>query len=706
MDTPRDDKVTTTRGLHRLRELLLATERQRLEQLAGELRQLAGATRAGEDTLARRLEASERSTRTLIEEMRARLDPVYESVGTREQLCKSVADILDAALRDAEVERHAELSQALAPLLVKTIKTEIVNSRDEMVEALYPITGRLVKAYVANAVKDMMVDINRRLEVGMPGRRAALRLRSLLTGRSPAELALAEAQRLEVVELLLIRRGSGELVASWDRERDGPLPMADGGAAAHVAPTVGAAVPAGRAERRRDNGAREALVGGLLSAITSFAETAFESDPASLRRLDRENDAIYLRATPAFILAARCSGTAPAPIEQLVDNELLATLDRHGAVLTHPGARPAAGSAFPVDAVLPDLAGRLERGITERQATYASARGSFVPLLTVAALILLPLLGWIAWQAYGTWENNRVRTAARAVVTATSELRGYPVHVSVDRRGRQVHVTGLAPTEDFRRRLQEQITAVVPQADVHVELAVLPTVVPVDQTPAITRVAEEGRRAMAQLAEELRRATTAREAGDRQLEAALTGSQQRQLAALAEASKASRDRVGELETETAARLSAIEQALAAIAARPLPAPVAVPVATRMSPRERLAAWARDNAIFFGEGANYRDSAAAERALGELAELIKATEDTVRVAGYTDERGGQTRNTPLAQSRAQRVVDDLVALGVPRGRLISVGRANGPDLSPDIGPTSPNRRVEFEPTFRGEIGGRP
>jgi outer membrane protein OmpA-like peptidoglycan-associated protein len=83
--------------------------------------------------------------------------------------------------------------------------------------------------------------------------------------------------------------------------------------------------------------------------------------------------------------------------------------------------------------------------------------------------------------------------------------------------------------------------------------------------------------------------------------------------------------------------------------------------------------------------------------------LKQTNVVLRVAGYTDESGGLARNSPLAQSRADVVVNALVTRGISQRRLVAVGRANGVNLTNTIGPASANRRVEFEIGFVGEAG---
>ena len=58
------------------------------------------------------------------------------------------------------------------------------------------------------------------------------------------------------------------------------------------------------------------------------------------------------------------------------------------------------------------------------------------------------------------------------------------------------------------------------------------------------------------------------------------------------------------------------------------------------------------------------------------------------------------------SGRRHVVDALADRGVPRALLVAVGRPIGGDISPTVGPQSPNRRVEFEIGFDGEAVAQP
>jgi outer membrane protein OmpA-like peptidoglycan-associated protein len=742
-----------SQGVDRLKELLFDTEARKLDELNRRLQGLAESEVQRHGELARRVDA------------------VFERVGSEERMRKSVASVLDGAFRDAEIAKHAQLSEAVAPLVVSTIKFELRNSQDEMVDALYPITGRLVKQYVAAAVKDMMVQINSRLSVGFPGHRLAMRAKGLLTGTSMSELALAETQRLELEELFLIRRGSGELVAHWEQS----------------------AAPKSLATPTAIGANRDALIPPYLVAINAFAEDAFSADTSAMRTLDMGDSRIYLRSSSAYLLAAKCSGMGPAAVEQIIDEQFLSALTEYKNAL----AAPARGASLATKAgtsteqtaalarILPGLARTLDQRLAEKHAELApSGSGSFAPLYTIAALIFLPLIGWVAWSSWQNWQAMRTREAVQAVLGSIPEISSYPIQIDVDRGGRGYALTGLAPSGDVRDRLVERLRTDVAHAQARDRIAAVtaesrtdleaiaalrrslanvetelwrapirraidragPRIAPLNTSleriapslPADTDRATLTRAITALKAAEgaasnVQRGVAANGATKPSLTAPL--SQLRAHLATAEASLAS---LADTNTEQATSNVAtdpveIAEDIALIVERlnllsvtlertgplkPLQGQVATlrqrldnlkfpdaPSIDTTTPRDRLSAFARANAIFFANNSDYLDDKRATTTLDELTQLTMATDAIVRVVGYTDERGSQGRNTNLAISRAQRIAAELQSRGVPANRIVAVGRTTGYDLNPGTGIGSPNRRVEFEIGFIGEPNGR-
>lgn len=702
-----------SQSVSRLRELLFDHEAQRIADLS------------------RRVDAvsQEGSRRDL--ELASRIDAVFERAGTDDRLMHSVAGVIDGALREAEVSKHEQLSSAVAPIVVKTIKYELKNSEAEMVDALYPITGKLVAQYVRAAIADLMADINRRLG---GGGLSALEQQARERGVTVAELMLSETQKLAVEELFLIRRGSGALVGHWERERQG-------------------ATHAGAGSNR------DALVAGYISGILQFSQEAFNDTRGTLRTLDLDGERIVLRASQAHVLAARIAGSAPAAVEQAIDATFLEALERHHDALA--GSTPGA--------IMPDVATALDRRLDAARselsarlsAEYAKAsKPSFMRLYLIAGVILLPLLLWAASTLFDRWETQRTENAVRAVIASMPEVRGYPLLVNVARGGRSYEISGLLPGEDVRQRLFDQLRNDVGRAVPLDRAVTLPQ--GGDGGNALTQLrteltrieADAVRRSAARVGSRVSslRASLASAPAGAALSRGDIGAAMAELGAAAAAadtvvrapqpaqSAALLPSLQQLNTH----LAATERILAGTAPRadatPAPADAqaaaddALVRAERIAghldaiglkseiaalrlrlenvrgapepgPVERLNAWMRANAVFFANGTDFRDEATALAQLDTLANLLKSTSATIRVVGFTDDRGSQTLNTGLAPARAERVASMLVERGVPRDRLIVVGRTGSFELSRETGPTSATRRVEFEPTFAGEVPGR-
>lgn len=745
-------------GVDLLKELLFESEAKKLAELTRRLELLAKSEAQGRAELATEIKVQNRDTQLLGQ----RLNEVFERAGTTERFESSVATVLDGALRRAEVDKHQQLSEAVAPLVVRTIKTEIRNSQDDLVEALYPMTGRMVKAYVASAIKDLTRDINRKLEQNP----VMLRLRSLATGRSVAELAIADSQQLEVEELYLIRRGSGELLARW--------PDAPGSA-------------------NRDH-----VMSGILTAINEFSSEALQEDGSSLREIDLGERQLYLRASPVFLLAAKTGGTAAPAIEALLDDSFLAAIERLNR-------EPEDGVAR--SAILSEQFKELQGRLSDKQAELREAATGISPLKLLAWSIGLPLAAWIAWSVFADYRTSRAEAIATAVLSQSNAFSGYPAKLEVGRMGSVVTINGLSPSLEAKSELLSRLKEALPGSVIRDELSVLPSglaeVEPElqrvrrnvsDLEPEIDKVRKEVRTLapkvagvetglgtvkaevarsaflrdiersslrIAALAHELPRlaelglspaemqqiakvksllpaletdlaaleAAAARDTTDAaallKLSPVTRGISERvrsaalELAALLPAQSALpalEPRTGDEAGPDAVALAAETERLSAVAGSvlqvaafrkslpPPPAPAAPVVVEKVkepTAREALEVWVRSNAVFFGNDLDYRDAERAERTLEELAALILESDATVRVVGYTDEKGGVTKNSPLSRSRADKVVAELIGKGVPQNRLIPLGRNNEREISPGTGPSSPNRRVEFELGFEGE-----
>lgn len=327
----------------------------------------------------------------------ARLDALDQRVGTPDRLEAATSEILVEAFRKAEIARHRELAGAVAPVVVAAIRSEIKNSKDMMVEALYPITGRLVSAAVANAFRDLVADLNERLDRSLSTRYWRLRFQSLATGRPFSELALADTQRPQVRRLLLLERGSGKLVASWD---------ADG-----------------------ETDDQSELVSGMIAAITEFASSVYGSRSGELRTLDLGPTRVFLRGAPLYLVAAECAGALRPEHERELDDAFLSLVARidHAPDDASPALAHMAATLF--------------------QQRLADEKKSSLPLIVVGCALLAAIGWWASGPILRGLHERRIDAAFAAALRAKPELEAFPLRVSVDHAGRTVTLAGLAPSD-------------------------------------------------------------------------------------------------------------------------------------------------------------------------------------------------------------------------------------------------------------------
>jgi len=557
-----------------------------------------------------------------------RLTEVAERAGSDSHFRKSVAATLEGALRDAEAASHHQVSDALAPLVVRTVRTEVEASSDALPGKLYPHIGVMVRDYVRSAIRDLMEDINRRLEDGLTKNRLSLRIRSLTTGRPMAELALADTGHFEVEELHLIRRGSGELLAHWRRSNPE------------------------RPEGRQPDG-KDALLGGLLTAMTAFIEEVYEAEKAGLRTIDFGGHTVYLRGSPLHLLAAKCRGQAGAGVHSLLDEEFLRALEANGRA--------------------PDLAAtsqRLETGIAERQKSLREAqrRSGMRPLRFLLWLLALAFVTYFGWQGYLTYRTSTLQAAVDKVIAETPAMKGYPTRATVEHGGARIEVSGLAPSGDTRTDILKRLGEVAPNSVITEQIGVVPGA-------ESAHLADEAARTRERL--------TSLEARLESMAATLAGMNKSM-----DGMNASLDTMAR-SSAVDAELQNLRKEVAALAPKP-------------DPHADLERWLRTHAIFFSEDTTYSTPERTDAALDALATLMRSTDTVVRIVGYTDERGTSDRNLTLAMARADRVAADLARRGIDPSRLRTVGRTAVLDISQRSGASSPNRRVVFEPAFVGEV----
>lgn len=190
---------------------------------------------------------------------------------------------LEARVEDLErqVTDREALVAMIAPVLAELIRRKIRDAREEMVEALYPIIGQVVLRAVQEAISDLARTIDARMRSTFSPRVLWRRLRGRLSGVSGGEMALREALRFTITDMLLIHRETGLLLR-------------------HVT---------GSCQALPDSD----LVSGMLTAIRDFVgDTLGRGQEEGLDAIQYGDERILIEASQHVYLAVVVEGIEPA----------------------------------------------------------------------------------------------------------------------------------------------------------------------------------------------------------------------------------------------------------------------------------------------------------------------------------------------------------------------------------------------------------
>jgi len=160
-----------------------------------------------------------------------------------------------------------EIPKTLGPTITKALAEQIKNSKDQVVEALYPIMGKMIKKYISQEISLLTERINTQLEDSFSTKNWKRKFKSWFGGVREEELLLSELTKISKVEqVLVIEKNSGMLIGQYAK-----------------AETID-----------------KDMVSGMLTAIKSFVEDAFQGESQNLELIEYELYHIHIRGSCHF----------------------------------------------------------------------------------------------------------------------------------------------------------------------------------------------------------------------------------------------------------------------------------------------------------------------------------------------------------------------------------------------------------------------
>lgn len=227
----------------------------------------------------------------LADQFEDELEEVRQELRDPKEVAARVQPLIDQKV-DYMREHFPEL---FGHVMAQTIKKQIQESQDEMIDALYPIIGKLIRKFLAKELERLVERVDASIADTFSWKGWQRRIRSWLRGESAGDQMIRDLARAEVEEVFLVDKDSGLLAGSWSREK-----MAD-----------------------------QDMVAGMLTAIKSFVESAFQGGAQNLETIEYETYKILLHNFHTFYVAVIVSGVVTADFKAQLADYVLAIEERH-----------------------------------------------------------------------------------------------------------------------------------------------------------------------------------------------------------------------------------------------------------------------------------------------------------------------------------------------------------------------------------------
>ena len=227
------------------------------------------------------------------ESIAKKVEELHKIVNQKQELSNKVDPIIDDRL-DEFIE---EIPKTLGPTITEALKTEIKNSQDAVVEALYPIIGKMIKRYIAHEMKILSENISRQTKKAFSFKNWFRKNKALAQGISSGDLALSEYGKPRLIQMFVIEKNSGILIADYSPLSEGAID--------------------------------KEMIAGMLTAIKSFVEDAFEGGDQDLEKIEYELYTIHIQNFYSYYIAAVISGAYSIMFKEVLEDQIIEFAKKH-----------------------------------------------------------------------------------------------------------------------------------------------------------------------------------------------------------------------------------------------------------------------------------------------------------------------------------------------------------------------------------------
>ncbi len=232
----------------------------------------------------------------LLKEDRNTLSEIQEVLNNKSLLSGRVNPIIEEHL---EFLRH-NFPKEYAKIVDRLIEQKIKDSQQQILDVVYPVMGKMINKYISLQFQQMKENIQNQINFAFSRQGLIKRLKNRILGLNDADVILAALDKPILEEIFIIERDSGLMLGS-----------------AALYPSV-----------NRD------VVAGMLTAIKSFVEDAFEREQEDLEMIQYGTYRILLQNFPFYYFALALSGSVSSAEAEGIRGQIIEFLEETDALRT------------------------------------------------------------------------------------------------------------------------------------------------------------------------------------------------------------------------------------------------------------------------------------------------------------------------------------------------------------------------------------
>jgi len=359
-----------------------------------------------------------------IQELKSELSALLKETQDPNLIIQRLTPVIGELLKETISNSSDEISKVMAPIMGDAIKEQVKTQKDTIVDALYPVMGNMIAKFVSSALKDMLDEINTKVQNNLSVSAIKRKIRARLKGVSESELLLQEAQFGSIETIFLIHTASGLMMWEGSKEEEG----------AHEAEMVSA----------------------MLSAIRSFVnEWVAKSDEVfELNTIEYGDSKIYLEVAGSCYLAVVVRGEIRVKMQERITDALSSLVERYGDDFSEFNGDTSHLNYEAISARLKQLF------YIDKTSATSKPKG------TSALVFLFPIL-IIAGLAYVYYDNYQQEYKEKLIMSQfyyTPELNLYRLNADVV--ADEVFLSGIVPNE----RLKSLAQSLIDEKGLHVKV--------------------------------------------------------------------------------------------------------------------------------------------------------------------------------------------------------------------------------------------